>query len=110
MARSKQDVVQIDSGSTASAGSNTDGMLLAGIVLPSAMTGSTITIQFASSPGGWVDVKETDGSALSYTVSTGDLIRVDPSGFAFGSAGFLRVVSGSSEAASRKIILIYRES
>ena len=65
MARFKQDIVQIDSGSTASEGSNTDGMLLSGIIFPSAMTGSTITIQWASSPGGWKDVKETDGSAVS---------------------------------------------
>ena len=47
----------------------TDGMLLSGIVSSPAMTGSTITIQFASSPGGWVDIKETDESALSYTVN-----------------------------------------
>jgi|TARA_B100000287_G_scaffold383527_1_gene389365 hypothetical protein len=110
MARSKQDIVQIDSGSTASEGSNTDGMLLAAILFPSAMTGTTVTMQWASSPGGWKDVKETDGSAVSYTVSTDDIVRVDPSGWAFASTGFLRVVSGSTEAASRKITLLYRES
>tara|TARA_X000001388_G_C2224271_1_gene120526 strand:- start:1346 stop:1678 length:333 start_codon:yes stop_codon:yes gene_type:complete len=110
MARFKQDLIQIDSGSTASEGSNTDGMLLSGIIFPSAMTGSTITIQWASSPGGWKDVKETDGSAVSYTISTDDVVRVDPSGWAFASTGFLRVVSGSTEAAARKITLLYRES
>ena len=68
MARFKQDIVQIDSGSTASEGSNTDGMLLSAILFPSTMTGTTVTMQWASSPGGWKDVKETDGSAVSYTV------------------------------------------
>ena len=43
MARFKQDIVQIDSGSTASEGSNTDGMLLSAILFPSAMTGTTKT-------------------------------------------------------------------
>jgi hypothetical protein len=110
MARFKQDLVQIDSGSTASEGSNTDGMLLSGIIFPSAMTGSTITIQWASSPGGWKDVKETDGSAVSYTISTDDVVRVDPSGWAFASTGFLRVVSSNSEAADRTINLIFKQS
>ena len=110
MARSKQDIVQIDSGSTASEGSNTDGMLLAAILFPSAMTGTTVTMQWASSPGGWKDVKETDGSAVSYTVSTDDIVRVDPSGWAFASTGFLRVVSGSTESGARKITFLYRES
>ncbi len=108
MARFKQDIVQIDSGSTASEGSNTDGMLLSAILFPSTMTGSTVTMQWASSPGGWKDVKETDGSAVSYTVSTDDVVRVDPSGWAFASSGFLRVVSGSAEAADRDIKLIFR--
>ena len=47
MARFKQDLVQIDSGSTASEGSNTDGMLLSAIIFPSAMTGATVTLQWA---------------------------------------------------------------
>jgi hypothetical protein len=110
MARFKQDIVQIDSGSTASEGSNTDGMLLSAIIFPSAMTGTTITMQWASSPGGWKNVVETDGTAVSYTVTADSVVRVDPSGWAFGSSGFLRVVSGSTEGSARKITLLYRES
>jgi hypothetical protein len=110
MARFKQDVVQIDSGSTASEGSNTDGMLLSAILFPSAMTGATVTFQWASSPGGWKNVVETDGTAVTYTVTTDSIVRVDPSGWAFGSSGFLRVVSASSEGSARKIVFIYRES
>ena len=110
MARFKQDLVQIDSGSTASEGSNTDGMLLSAIIFPSAMTGATVTLQWASSPGGWKNVVETDGTAVTYTITANSVVRIDPSGWAFGSTGFLRVVSSSSEGAARKITLLYRES
>ena len=110
MARFKQDVVQIDSGSTASEGSNTDGMLLSAIIFPSAMTGATVTLQWASSPGGWKNVVETDGTVITYTVTTNSVVRVDPSGWAFASTGFLRVVSASTESSARKITFLYRES
>ena len=109
MARFKQDLIQIDSGSTASEGSNTDGMLLSAIIFPSAMTGATVTLQWASSPGGWKNVVETDGTAVTYTITANSVVRIDPSGWAFGSTGFLRVVSSSSEGAARKITLLYRE-
>ena len=109
MARFKQDIVQIDNGSTASEGSNTDGMLLSEIIFPSAMTGSTITMQWASSTSGWKNFVETDGTVITYTVTTNSVVRVDPSGWAFASTGFLRVVSASTESSARKFTFLYRE-
>ena len=41
----------------------------------------------------WVDVKETDGTDTTYTVSAGDVLRVDPSGWAFASNGYIRITS-----------------
>lgn len=57
-----------------------------------------------------MDVKETDGSAVSYTASDGDVVRADPSGWAFASSGFLQIVSGSTESAQRIVHLIFRAS
>jgi hypothetical protein len=41
-------------------------------------------------------------------VSAGNATRVDPSGWAFASGGFLRITSDGTEAADRKINLIFR--
>ena len=85
-------------------------MLLCGIQFPAAMTGSNITFDFALDNSTWVDVKETDGTDTSYTVSAGDIVRVDPSGWAFASNGYIRVTSDGTEAADRSIILHFRHS
>ena len=74
------------------------------------MTGSTVTFDFSFDGTNFVDVVETDGTEVSYTVTAGDVVRVDPSGWAFASTGFLRVVSSNSEAADRTINLIFKQS
>ena len=43
-------------------------------------------------------------------LSAGNVVRVDPSGWAFASSGYIRITSGSAEAADRKITLIFRAS
>ena len=74
------------------------------------MTGTAVTFDFAFDGSAWVDVKETDGTDVSYTVSAGDVVRVDPSGWAFATGGFLRVTSNGTEAADRSIQLIFKSS
>lgn len=106
----KEVLIDISDNATTSSAAQCDGLLLSGIVFPAAMTGSTVTFDFSFDGTNFVDVVETDGTEVSYTVTAGDVVRVDPSGWAFASTGFLRVVSGSTEAASRKITLLYRES
>ncbi len=108
--RSKSEVALIDVSEDASNSTsvNTDNMLLAGIVFPSAFTGSTITFDYSVDGSNWVDVFETDGTEVSYTVSADNVVRVDPSGWAFSSNGYLRVTSSGTEAADRKIKLIFR--
>jgi len=110
MARNVTKLATIANGQTASDAVDTDTQLLLGILFPSAMTGSTVTFKFSTDGSSWKDVKETDGSAVSYTVSADDVIRIDPSGWAFASGGYLQIVSGSSEGAERKIVLIFRAS
>ena len=74
------------------------------------MTGSSVTFDFSMDNSTFVDIKETDGTDVTYSVSAGDMIRVDPSGWAFASNGFIRVTSNGSEAADRSIILHFRHS
>ena len=74
------------------------------------MTGATITFDFSFDGTNFVDVVETDGTEVTYTVTAGDVVRVDPSGWAFAATGFLRVVSAGSEAADRTINLIFKQS
>ena len=108
--RSKTALIDISADNNNSLGVKTDGMLLCGVQFPAAMTGSNITFDFSMDNSTFVDVKETDGSETSYTVSAGDIVRVDPSGWAFASNGYLRVTSDGNEAADRKIILHFRHS
>ena len=107
---SKTALIDISADNSNSLGVKTDGMLLCGIQFPAAMTGSNITFDFALDNSTWVDVKETDGTDTSYTVSAGDVLRVDPSGWAFASNGYIRITSDGNEAADRKITLHFRNS
>jgi flagellar basal body rod protein FlgG len=107
---SKTALIDISADNNNSLGVETEGMLLCGIQFPAAMTGSAITFDFALDNSTWVDVKETDGTDTSYTVSAGDVLRVDPSGWAFASNGYIRLTSDGNETADRKIILHFRNS
>jgi len=110
MIKSKQALIDISADNNNSLGVKTEGMLLCGVEFPAAMTGTAITFDFSMDNSTFIDVKETDGTDVSYTVSAGDVVRVDPSGWAFASNGFLRVTSNGNEAADRKIILHFRHS
>tara|TARA_B100001121_G_scaffold138577_1_gene121388 strand:+ start:59 stop:391 length:333 start_codon:yes stop_codon:yes gene_type:complete len=110
MIKSKLALIDISADNNNSLGVQTEGMLLCGVEFPAAMTGTAVTFDFSMDNSTFVDVKETDGTETSYTVSAGDVVRVDPSGWAFASNGFLRVTSNGNEAADRKIILHFRHS
>lgn len=68
--------------------------------LPSALTGTAITFQ-----GSWDGVTylaiNTAGSAYSVTVAASKLVELDPAKFA--GCRFVKLVSGSAEAADRLI-------
>jgi len=110
MIKSKQALIDVSADASNSLGVQTDGMLLCGIQFPATMTGSAVTFDFALDNSTWVDVKETDGTDVSYTVSAGDVVRIDPSGWAFASNGYIRVTSDGTEAADRSLILHFRHS
>ena len=108
--KSKTALIDISADNSNSLGVKTDGMLLCGVEFPAAMTGSNITFDFSMDNSAFIDVVETDGTETTYTVSAGNILRVDPSGWAFASNGYLRVSSNGTEAADRKIVLHFRHS
>ncbi len=108
--KSKTALIDISADNNNSLGVKTDGMLLCGIQFPAAMTGSNVTFDFSMDNTTFVDVKETDGTDVTYTVSVGDMVRVDPSGWAFASNGYIRVTSDGNEAADRSLTLHFRHS
>ena len=110
MQLSKKVLIDISEDAVNSTGVQTDGLLLSGIVFPAAMTGTAVTFDFSFDGSTWVDVVETDGTEVSYTVSAGNVTRVDPSGWAFATAGFVRVTSDGTETADRNIQLIFKQS
>ena len=110
MIQSKLALIDVSADNNDSLGVEAEGMLLCGIQFPAAMTGTAITFDYSLDNSSWVDVKETDGTDTSYTVSAGDVLRVDPSGWAFASNGYIRITSDGNEAADRKITLHFRNS
>ncbi|MBO71782.1 MAG: hypothetical protein CL508_05640 [Actinobacteria bacterium] len=106
----KSVLIDVSDDASNSTGVETEGLLLCGIKFPAAMTGSNITFDHSLDNSTWADVKETDGTDVTYTVSAGDLIRLDPSGWAFASNGYLRITSDGTEAADRTIEVYFRRS
>lgn len=106
----KEVLIDVSANGTTSNGVSTNGMLLTGIVFPAAMTGTELTFDFSIDGTNWYDVVETDGTAVTYTVTAGDVVRVDPSGWAFASNGYIRVTSDGNEAADRSLTLHFRHS
>jgi hypothetical protein len=107
---SKQVLIDVSEDASNSTGVQTDGLLLSGIVFPATMTGANVTFDFSFDGSTWVDVVETDNTEVTYVVSAGNVVRVDPSGWAFATAGFVRVTSDGTEAADRNIQLIFKQS
>ena len=98
---------------TQSPGIATEGMLLGGLLPNAAFNGTSVSVQWSPDQDGggtFIDVKETDGSAVSYSVAANTVTRVDPSGFAFASTGSIRFVSGSTEDTSSAITVLLRDS
>jgi len=84
---------------------DTGGMVLCGILLPASFTGTALTFEVSNAiDGTFVPLKSTtSGTTLTYTVAQGTFIAIDPKDFQ--GVRFLKVKSGSSEAAARTLTL-----
>lgn len=90
----------------ASSAINTGGMSLCGIFMPSAFTGSAITFQASKTLAGtYVDVYNGLGQ-VSYPAAASQFVAIDPKDFQ--GIQFLKIKSGSSEAASRTLVCTLR--
>ncbi len=107
---SKELLIDVSEDASNSTGVQADGLLLSGIVFPATMTGANVTFDFSFDGSTWVDVAETNNTEVTYNVSAGNVVRVDPSGWAFAPACILRLTSDATETADRNIILILKSS
>lgn len=96
--------VLIAATTTTSAAITTNGLSLVGILFPTVFTGTTVTFTMCDTLAGiYVPVKTgTAGTPLSYTVTAAGYNAIDPKDFQ--GIGFLKIVSGASEAAQRTLI------
>lgn len=100
-------VITIANSTTVSAAVDLAGTTLHGLILPAALTGVAMTFQMSDTLAGtYVAVQNLSGASHSVTVAASKFVPVDPNIFA--GIRFLKLVSGSAEAADRTIILSTR--
>lgn len=96
--------------STATSGEiDLSGTTLCGIITPSAMTGTTLTLTMAHESGGtFVSVRDGYNNAITITIATNEsrYYQIDPAITA--GLRFIKIVSGGTEAAERTLRLITR--
>ena len=78
---------------------------LLGVEMPSAFTGTTITFTASSSSSGTPVPLYYESTLYSVTVAASRFVSLNPDVFA--GVKYLQVVSGSTQAASRDLVLIY---
>lgn len=97
----------IANGQAASAPIDLYGVALVGISLPAAFTGVTLTFQVSVDNGQtYQPLYKADGTAYSVTVAAGRYVQIPP--YDFAGIRFLKIVSGSNEAADRALTLVGR--
>jgi hypothetical protein len=83
------------------------GVALVGISIPAAFTGIALTFQVSVDNGQtYQPMYKADGTAYSVTVAAGHYIQIPALDFA--GIRFLKVISGSNEAADRVLTLVAR--
>jgi len=78
-----------------------------GIELPAPFTGTSLTFQVSRNSGGTYKTMMVSGTTYTETVAQDRFISLDPSIFA--GVRWLKVVSGSAEAAERTIVVVGRK-
>lgn len=100
----KSAVITIATSTTVSAASDLNGTSLVAILLPGTMTGVAISFQASVNGSDFFIVKDGAGSTVSITTAADQYIPV-PAGIT-SSIRYIKLVSGSAEAANRTIQLI----
>lgn len=98
--------VTIASGATESTAAYLGGTRCVAIVTPSSITGTSLTLKGSFDGVNYFDLYNSSGTKLTITASSSQWIALVPADLA--GAAFLKVVSGSAEAAERTITLVTR--
>jgi len=93
------------SGATTATELDLGGTMIVGIQLPATFTGTALTFSAATTSGGTSQlVKDGAGNSISKTVAQGQYIAIDPT--LFKGIRFVKIISGSTEAAARTATVI----
>lgn len=96
--------ITVASNATTSAEVDLGGTEIVGLQLPAAFTGTAISFLVSTVSGGtYQAMKDGAGNSVSKTVAQGQYIAIDPT--LFRGVRFVKLVSGSSEAADRVITI-----
>ena len=82
------------------------GKVPVGIIPPAALTGTAFTIQLSEDGSTFYNFYNTSGTQASITVAVDRWIGFTPGDFA--GARYMKLVSGSTEAAERTITIVMR--
>lgn len=82
------------------------GRVLVGIILPAAMTSTSITFKFSNDNTTFVDLYDTSGNQVSVTIAASRWVGLLAEDFA--GARYLKIATGSGEAADRTITAVTR--
>lgn len=82
------------------------GKKVLGIVMPSAMTGSTFKLQFSLDDTTFKDVVNSGGTDQTFSFQANDVVSVDQSIYGIVSGGYVRIDSAGVETADREFTLI----
>lgn len=105
MARASSTTVTIASSGTTSGAIDLGEWLIAGIITPSALTGTAFTFTASDTEDGTYNAcHDSSGTAISVTVAASRHVLIEPQTFA--GARWLKIVSGSAEGAARNITVV----
>lgn len=105
MARASSTTVTIAASGTTSQAVDLGEHLVAGIICPATLTGVALTFTASDAEDGTYQAcYDASGNPISVTVAAGRHVLIEPQTFA--GARWLKVVSGSTEAAAREITLV----
>lgn len=99
-------VVTIADSTTISASVFLKNGVAGAIIMPSAITSTTLSFQVSIDDTAYTALYDTAGSLISYTVAANHTIPLNKE--VFGAFPFLKIVTGSSELANRTFIILIR--
>jgi len=102
----KTATIAVATSATDSAAVDLDGMHLFAIETPATLTGTSLTFKVSADNSTFTGLYDDTGTQYSVTVAASRVIYLDPSKFA--AFQYLKLISGSTEAADRTFTLYTR--